>query len=357
MKEFFSRMACGVVIGIGCVLPGVSGGIMAVSMNLYERMVSALVGFFRAFKKNLIFLLPIVLGGGIGILLTSNVLNIVIERHMGLLLALFAGFVLGSIPDLVVEARGPEKRKFRVRHAAAIFCGLAFVLLFALGESVVSTNERVYRLNIPNALIAGGVLSVGTILPGISSSFILIYMGLYDGVLSALAGIFNLRTFFAEGFGAAVRELSAQIVPLLFMVIGFGAIAILLILGVNRALKRHHTMSYYAIIGFVIGSVALIFPGIIADFSWLSAPMFLLGFGVTTLQFFLKRRTRLRAEAALAKAAADASVVETPAAEALTAATPRAESHTEDTPQNEALADEVPPAQEAPVAAGDGIES
>ena len=356
MKEFFYRIACGVIIGIGCVLPGVSGGIMAVSMNLYERMVSALVGFFRAFKKNLTFLLPIALGGGIGVLLTSNVLNIVIERHMGILLALFAGFVLGSIPDLVVEARGPEKQKFRIRAAAAIFCGLAFVLLFALGESSVSTNERVYQLNIPNALIAGGVLSVGTILPGISSSFILIYMGLYDGVLSALAGVFNLRTFFAEGLGAALRELSAQIVPLLFMVIGFGAIAILLILGVNRALKRHHTLSYYAIIGFVIGSVALIFPGIISDFTWLSAPMFLLGFGVTTLQFLLKRRTRLRAEAALAQAAAEAPAAEMPAAEAPVTEARQAETDTEEPLADEAPADAAAPAKEASAAAGDGIE-
>lgn len=318
MKEFFYRMACGAIIGIGCVLPGVSGGIMAVSMNLYERMVSALVGFLRAFKKNFIFLLPIVIGGGIGILLTSNVLNIVIERHMGLLLALFAGFVLGSLPDLVVEARGPGKQKFRIRDAAAIFLGLAFVLIFALGESSVSANERIYHLNIPNALIAGGVLSIGTILPGVSSSFILIYMGLYDGVLSALAGIFNLRTFFAEGFGAALRELSTQFVPLLFMVLGFGIIAIVLVLGVNRALKRHHTLSYYAIIGFVIGFVALIFPGIIADFSWLSAPMFLLGLGVTTLQFLLKRRARLRA--ALAQTADEALAAEMPVTEPAAAA-------------------------------------
>lgn len=130
------------------------------------------------------------------------------------------------------------------------------------------------------------------------------------------------------------------------MVIGFGAIAILLILGVNRALKRHHTLSYYAIIGFVIGSVALIFPGIISDFTWLSAPMFLLGFGVTTLQFLLKRRTRLRAEAALAQAAAEAPVTEAR----------QAETDTEEPLADEAPADAAAPAKEASAAAGDGIE-
>lgn len=298
MKEFFYRMACGVIIGIGCVLPGVSGGIMAVSMGLYERMVAAISGFFRAVKKNIVFLLPLGIGGGVGILLTSNVLKLVIERYEGVLLALFAGLVIGSIPGLVDEARGPEKRKFRVRDGAAMFCGLAFVLLFALAESGVTTNERTGELNIVTALIAGGVLSVGTVLPGISSSFLLIYIGLYGGVLNALAGIFDLRTLFSEGLMAAMTELSRQIVPLIFMTIGFALVALALVLLVNRALKKHHTISYYAIIGFVVGSIALILPSIIGGFSWLSIPFFLVGVGVCLLQFFLKRRMAKKAAAA-----------------------------------------------------------
>ncbi|MDO4572356.1 MAG: DUF368 domain-containing protein [Clostridia bacterium] len=303
MKAFLYRAACGVVIGIGCVLPGVSGGIMAISMGLYERMVASVTGFFRDVRRNLIFLLPLAAGGGVGVLLTSNVLKLVIERYEGLLLALFAGLVLGSLPGLILEARGPDRAKPRKRDLAALFCGLACVLLFALGESSVNTHEKAGELTIVTALIAGGVLSVGTILPGISSSFILIYIGLYGAVLNALAGILDLKTLFMQGFGAAMEELSRQILPLVFMALGFAAVAILLLLGVNRALKRHHTLSYYAIAGFVIGSVFLILPAIVRGFHWLSPLFFLLGAVVSLLQFRMKLRRASAAPAGAGEAA------------------------------------------------------
>ncbi len=298
MKDFFYRLACGVIIGIGCVLPGVSGGIMAISMGLYEKMVGAVSGFFRAVKKNIVFLVPLAIGGVIGILLTSNVLKLVIERYESALLSLFVGLVIGSIPALVYEARGTEKRRFRLRDCAAIFCGLAFVLLFALGEAGVPAHNKGGELNIASALIAGGVLSIGTVLPGVSSSFLLIYIGLYGSVLNALAGIFDLRTLFSEGVAAALSELSEQIVPLIFMTIGFAAIAFLLLLLVNRALKKHHAVSYYAIIGFVAGSIALIAPAIITGFAWYCVPLLFIGVVVSLLQLRSKRRADARAAAA-----------------------------------------------------------
>ena len=306
MKEFFYRLACGVVIGIGCVLPGVSGGIMAISMGLYERMMAAIAGFFKSIKRNFLYLLPIGIGGVIGILLTSNALKIVIEKYEGVMLALFAGLVLGSIPELFVEARGPEKKKFRKRDGAAMFCGLAVVLLFALGDSASVQTGASGELTVLSALIAGGVLSVGTVIPGVSSSFLLIYIGLYGAVLNVLAGVFDLRTLFSEGILAALSELWAQVVPLVFMTLGFAAVAILLILGVNRAMKKYHTLSYYAIIGFVIGSFALIAPRIIAGFTWLSPVAFLTGVGLSLLQLRAKLRAA-RNRAITAEAAAEAA--------------------------------------------------
>ncbi len=288
MKSVLYRIVCGFAIGIGCVLPGVSGGILAVSLGMYEKIMSAIGNFFSGMRANFRYLLPIAIGGGIGVLLTSNVLSIVIERYEAPLLALFSGLVLGSMPELYKEVK--TGGRVRLRHVIAAVCGLAFVLIFALGESSVSANEKVVALTIPAALIAGAVLSIGTVIPGVSSSFILIYLGLYNAVITALAGIFDLSTLVQDGFSAALARLGTMIVPLLFMTLGFAAVSILIIRGVNRALKHHHALSYAAVIGFVVGSVALIVPGVVRQFTWSCPIAFAAGLAASLLQFRFKSR-------------------------------------------------------------------
>ena len=126
------KILCGVAIGIGFVLPGVSGGVIAISMGLYERMVNAIRELLklRGIKRNVIFLLPLGIGGVIGVLLTSNVLKLIIEQHEAEVLALFCGFVLGSLPTLYEETKKGGGHRLRMRDAAAALCGLLFVLLF-----------------------------------------------------------------------------------------------------------------------------------------------------------------------------------------------------------------------------------
>lgn len=288
MRSFLFRVACGVVIGVGCVLPGVSGGIMAISMGLYEPAMRAIGSFFGNAKKNFLYLLPIAIGGGIGVLLTSNVLSIVVARYEAPLLALFAGLVLGSLPVLYGEVR--EKTKLRPRHIVAMACGLAFILLFALGESVVAVNEKAAVLTIPTSLVSGAILAVGTIIPGVSSSFILIYLGLYNAVLSTLASVLDLSALFSSGITGMLTRLAGAIVPILCMCAGFALVALGIIKGVNAALRRHHALSYAAIIGFVIGSIGLIVPNVFNDFRLSCVPLFLIGLAISLLQCRAKMR-------------------------------------------------------------------
>lgn len=275
-------------MGVGGVLPGVSGGILAISMGVYEKMMLALGNFFSSVRSNTRYLLPIAAGGGIGILLTSNLLSFVIERYETPLLSLFTGLVLGSVPELFGEVRGGGK--LRIRHWVAATCGLAFVLLFALGETSVASNEKVLELSIPSALVSGAVLSVGTIIPGISSSFILVYLGLYQAVIDAITGLFDLSTLVESGLAAALVGFGKAIVPLLFLALGFALVSVLIIRGVNRALARHHATSYAAVIGFVLGSVILILPSIVAGFTWICPAAFVLGLAASLLQYRAKLR-------------------------------------------------------------------
>lgn len=302
MKSILYRMACGIAIGIGGVLPGVSGGILAISLGVYEKMMLAVGNFFSNFKANLRYLLPIVIGGGAGILLTSNVLDILIARYEAPLLALFCGLVLGSVPELAQEVRrsGP----IRPKHILAAALGLGFILLFAFGEASATGGRSAAELTIPVSLLSGAVLAFGVVIPGISSSFILIYLGLYSAVIGVLAGIFDLSELFSGGLTAAWARFSNIFVPLLFMTIGFGLCALLIVKLVNYMMKKHHAASYAAIAGFVLGSVTLIVPKIAGEFTWGCAPMFLAGLALSWLQNRYRARLTLRESAETAANAA-----------------------------------------------------
>lgn len=309
MKSVLYRLACGIAIGIGGVLPGVSGGILAISLGVYEKMMLAVGDFFRNVKSNFKYLLPIVIGGGIGILLTSNVLSILIARYEAPLLALFSGLVLGSVPGLYTEVRksGPIK----LRHVIAALLGLGIVLLFALGENSAVANGKMAELTIPVSILAGAVLAFGVVIPGISSSFILIYMGLYSAVLGVISGVFDLSALLSGGISGALSRFLEILVPLIFLTIGFGLCALFLIKFVNHMMKRHHSASYAAIIGFVVGSVALILPKAFASFNWTSGVMLFAGFVLSYLQnryrdkITKKEAAVLAVEAAQAKASAE----------------------------------------------------
>ena len=310
MKSVLYRLVCGIAIGIGGVLPGVSGGILAISLGVYEKMMLAIGDFFHSVKTNFKYLLPIVLGGGIGILLTSNVLSILISRYEVSLLALFSGLVLGSVPGLYTEVRksGPIKWK----HIIAALLGLGFILLFAFGENSVAAGGKIAELTIPVSIIAGAVLAFSVVIPGISSSFILIYMGLYSAVLGVISGVFDLSALASGGISGAFDRFLEILVPLIFISLGFGVCALVIIKIVNRMMKRHHSTSYAAIIGFVVGSVALILPKAFAAFRWGSAFMLLAGFALSYLQnryrekITKKEAAVLAVEAAQAKASAEA---------------------------------------------------
>lgn len=293
MKSILYRLVCGVVMGVGGVLPGVSGGILAISLGVYEKMMLAIGNFFHDMKANFRYLFPLVIGGGIGILLTSNVLSIVIQRYEAQMLALFAGLVLGSLPELYSEVKhGTEKIGWK--HIVAAVCGLAFVLAFALGESNVSGNAEVRALTVPGALAAGAVLSVGTVIPGISSSFILVYMGLYPAVIAAIASVLDFASLASGGISAAVAKLSGSIVPLMLMTAAFAVVSLIIIKFVNRALKRHHALSYAAVIGFVVGSVLLVAPSIFAKITWACPLFFLAGLALSFLEFYYKEKMTVR---------------------------------------------------------------
>ncbi|MCR5073906.1 MAG: DUF368 domain-containing protein [Clostridiales bacterium] len=275
MKDFIKKIICGIAIGVGCVLPGVSGGVIAISMGLYEKMITAIKQLFSAFKKNFMFLLPIGIGCAAGVVLTSNVLKLVIDQYESELFALFVGFVIGSFPSLFEETKKPGQKRFSVSNIAIMI--IAFVLIILM--EILDTNATAKAVGADaagltplEAMISGAILSIGVVIPGLSSSFLLVYFGMYKPVLAAIAEIDVSVLFFAG--------------------IGFAVLGMLLILLMHFLLSRYHVKTYFGIIGVAAGTIALIIPNIAHHFSWVC--ILLLAVGIAVGLWQAKRRMKLQ---------------------------------------------------------------
>ena len=106
-SDWFRRFLAGLIVGIGWILPGVSGGVIAVSLGIYSKMIDA-VGSFHRQKENFLYLLPIGIGGCIGLFLVSNVLQWLMAEWYNDVVYFFIGLVIGGIPTLLREANSPQ---------------------------------------------------------------------------------------------------------------------------------------------------------------------------------------------------------------------------------------------------------
>lgn len=239
---FLMRIIKGAIIGVTAILPGASGGVLAVAMGVYRPVIDAAVNFFKTPKKSILFLLPLGIGGAAGLLLMSRLVEWMMVNHETPVMYLLIGLVLGGVPSLFGEANAKGFKKTYLIPAAACFL---LITLLALADKLLS-GGTILPFNGWTAALCGALIALGVVIPGISTSFILMYFGIYAPMLGALNN-FNIPMLLAVGAGAAVTILVS---------ISF----------VKRMFDRHHGYAYYGVLGLLAGSILLIFPGV--SFSW-----------------------------------------------------------------------------------------
>lgn len=227
---FLKTLLKGTVAGIGGIAPGLSGSVLLVILGLYEDTVHAMGTLFLDFKKNIKFLIPLVLGFGCGVLLFSKVVDFLLEHYAFQTRFTFLGLVLGTIPLFFHEVRkkGFRKGYYLVILAAA---GLGF-LLFGLNRSLfpVITSPNLFQ-----SVLLGVMVAASSIVPGVDSAVILSALGLYELYVSSLAD-FNLTVLLPAGAGLIV-----------------GALLISLLM--NLLLKNAYTMTFSVIFGLFISII------------------------------------------------------------------------------------------------------
>lgn len=240
-NTFFMRIAKGAVIGAAAMLPGASGGVLAVAMGIYRNMIDAIIEFFtgKRMKANFRYLLPLGIGGVTGLLLVSRSLEWLLLRYEMPMMYAFLGMVLGGVPSLIREAN-ESAGGFRKRYLFATLIGAAIIAGITIIEG--SFNEgQAWPVNSLTAIAGGAILAIGIVIPGVSTSLLLMHVGIYMPLLTAF-NTFDLPILACMALGAAMM-------------------AALLILLIKKAFDRHPGYSYYGVLGFLIGTIVLVFPG------------------------------------------------------------------------------------------------
>jgi len=230
--QFILRILEGALIGLGAVLPGISGGVLCVIFGVYKPLMEVLGNPLKNWRKHLKLLIPIVIGVVVGFLGVSKLLGFLLDRYPGPSVFLFVGLIVGMLPSLFREAgeQGRNKNSF-------IGMGAACMIVLALLICLMFVFNLTIPFNFATCLFCGFSLALSIIAPGMSFSTFLMPLGLYQPFVE---GIGNLD------FGVLIP-------------VGIGAVVtfILFVRGINYMLKHHYSVMFHSIIGVVIAATIL----------------------------------------------------------------------------------------------------
>lgn len=260
--KYFLKFIKGLIVGIANIIPGLCSGSVAIILSVYDDMIIALSLDFAYMKKHWFELCLLCIGILFGIFGFSYLISELLKSHYNISIFFFMGLVLGSVPLLFKKAKNTSdsKKKFikYIWFAAmiALIIGLSFV---SVVDNAVVYNVLDFKLFI-FLFLAGVIGAVGMIVPGLSGSFLLLLLGLYSTLINAVKNL-NFLILLPFALGAVLGLV-------------FGAKFIKLMM------KKHPKITYYAIIGLVIGSVFALYPGFGAGINILYEILSLI-FGIT----------------------------------------------------------------------------
>lgn len=228
------RLIKGVIIALGFILPGVSGGVLAAILGLYERMLGFLAHIRENFKANFLYFLPVGIGGILGVGLLSRPLEFLLVHYQVIVLWGFSGAIIGSLPSLWKES---EKESQRDKADWAWLIGtfvISLVFLYTL-PYLFGTLPA----NFATFILAGALIALGVLVPGLSPSNLLLILGLYSPMLTGFKNFDLVNVFLPIAIGGVLAMLCFA-------------------KGMEHLLTTYHSRVFHFIIGVVCASTLLI---------------------------------------------------------------------------------------------------
>ena len=237
MKTSKTEMLKGFIIGVSMSVPGVSGGTMAIILGIYDKLLHSVSHFLEDVKGNFFFLVRFSLAAGLGIALLARVITWLSERFPLPVAFFFLGAIIGGIPALF---RKTKEAPIRFSSVIYFFVGLAIVLSIALiPTGSFNIGQGSGAVHVLLLFVAGIIIAITLVMPGISTSHMLLVLGMYDSLLIAINK---------------------------FDIVFLGILGITTLVGIilttkplEWVMKKFPHQTYCVIIGFVIGSTYEIF--------------------------------------------------------------------------------------------------
>ncbi len=262
ISDWFIRFIKGVIIGVGFITPGLSGGVLAVVFGIYEPLMRFLANLKHKFLKNVFFFLPIGIGGVLGIIAFSAVVDFAFSNFAAQFIWLFIGFIAGTFPSLFKTAGKQGRRTWHW----ALLAGMAVLTLLFM-RWMESINNMSLPQTFLNWVLSGALIGLGVVVPGMSPSNFLIYLGLYQPMAS---GIRHLD----------LGVIIPLVLGLLVCVFGFARL-------VSWLFKKAYAVMYHLILGIVVGSTLAIIPGGVKG--WTIAVCIILFFAGGAISYLLSK--------------------------------------------------------------------
>lgn len=251
MRKNISLVIKGFIIGIANIIPGVSGGTLAITLGIYEKLIETIGHFFSNLKENLKFLIPIGVGAGLSIVVLSNIIKYSLKYYKLPTTLFFVGLIVGGLPLLVKKIK--EDKNYKKDYSNYVVLVITFVLvaMFAFmkdsGAKVVL--EHMMFVDYLKLFLVGVVAAGTMVIPGISGSFVLMLLGYYEPIINVISDVTHFNNIINNG--------------LIILPFGLGIIIGIVVIAriIEYLLSKQPIKTYYGIIGFVCASlIAILMP-------------------------------------------------------------------------------------------------
>ena len=225
----------GILVGFGAILPGISGGTLCVAFGMYRPIIETISHLKAGIKKYGLMLFVFVLGGAVGFIGLSGLAAWLLEKDTALVTCAFIGFILGTLPELWQDAGA--KGRHKGSYISMVLCFLLMLAVLALFKTKLSIT---IAPDLFGYLLCGVLWGLSFIVPGLSSSSLLLFFGLYQDMLKGIS-TFDFKVLIPMGIGAL-------------------ACVLLLSKAVEYAYKKQYSVVSHGVLGIVVATAIMIIP-------------------------------------------------------------------------------------------------
>lgn len=240
MKEKIILIIKGIIVGLGKIIPGVSGSMLAITLGIYDKCVNAIGNFTKDFKNNINLLTYTGLGIIISIGMFSNMVIFLLNNFYFITMCLFVGLIMGGLPKICKDSKINVKN---FKNLVLIFLSFFIIIIINLTNSshVIKTETNIIIL-----FFLGFIEAFTMIVPGISGTAILMLFGYYDLIILRFSQIFNIMQ---------IGETIKFFIPFgLSMLLGVYIMSKI----INFCMKRYYEKTHCVIIGLILSSIYLL---------------------------------------------------------------------------------------------------